>query len=72
MKTLKLMPGILTSVIIAFVAVWLESLLPIHVIGSAVIAMFIGMIINHFLDLYFMMEVLTAMMVELQSNILNL
>jgi uncharacterized integral membrane protein (TIGR00698 family) len=28
---------------------WLESLLPIHLIGSAVIAMFIGMILNYFL-----------------------
>lgn len=28
---------------------WLESLLPIHLIGSAVIATFIGMIINRFL-----------------------
>lgn len=48
MKILKLMPGIVTAVIIAFVAVWLESLLPIHIIGAAVIAMFIGMIVNRF------------------------
>ena len=49
MKTLKLIPGTVTSVIIALVAVWLESLLPIHIIGAAIIAMFIGMIVNHFL-----------------------
>ena len=49
MKTLKLIPGILLSVAIAAVACFLESLLPIHVIGSAVIAMFIGMILNYFL-----------------------
>jgi len=46
---LKTVPGILASVIIAAVACFLESLLPVHVIGSAVIAMFIGMIINYFL-----------------------
>ncbi len=46
---LKTVPGILASVIIAVVACFLESLLPVHVIGSAVIAMFIGMIINYFL-----------------------
>lgn len=46
---LKLIPGITVSLLIAFVAVFLESLMPIHIIGAAVIAMFIGMIINHFL-----------------------
>ena len=42
----KLFPGIIISVLAAGVACWLESLLPIHIIGSAVIAMFIGMIFN--------------------------
>ena len=49
MKIIKLLPGILLSVAIAFVACWIENLLPIHLIGGAVIAMFIGMIINYFL-----------------------
>ena len=49
MKTLKLIPGVLLSVAIAAVACFIESLLPIHVIGSAVIAMFIGMLLNYFL-----------------------
>ncbi len=49
MKVLKTFPGIIISVGVAFLACWLESLLPIHIIGAAVIAMFIGMIINHFL-----------------------
>ena len=49
MKILKLIPGVLLSVAVAAVACLIESLLPIHVIGSAVIAMFIGMILNHFL-----------------------
>ena len=49
MKVLKIFPGIILSVGVALLACWLESLLPIHLIGSAVIAMFIGMILNHFL-----------------------
>ena len=49
MKILKLVPGMLLSVVVAVVAYWLESLLPIHLIGAAVIAMFIGMLINHFM-----------------------
>ena len=48
MKILKSVPGILISVAVALLACWLESLLPIHLIGSAVIAMFVGMILNHF------------------------
>ena len=49
MKALKVFPGIILSVGVALLACWLESLLPIHLIGSAVIAMFIGMILNYFL-----------------------
>ena len=49
MKTLKLFPGIILSVAIAALACFIEGLLPIHLVGSAVIAMFIGMIINSFL-----------------------
>lgn len=50
MKVLKLLPGIILSAGVAVLACFIESLLPIHVIGSAVIAMFIGMILNHFLS----------------------
>lgn len=50
MKILKMLPGIMLSVGVATLAWWLESLLPIHLIGAAVIAMFIGMILNHFLS----------------------
>ena len=46
MKLIKLIPGILLSVAVALAACWLESLLPVHIIGSAVIAMFIGMLLN--------------------------
>ena len=43
---MKVLPGFALSVAVALLACWLESLLPVHVIGSAVIAMFIGMAIN--------------------------
>ena len=49
MKILKTIPGILLAVCIAFLACWIESLLPIHLIGSAVIAMFIGMFLNQYI-----------------------
>jgi len=49
MKRLKLLPGVLLSAVIAYAAVFIEGLLPIHLIGSAVIAMFIGMLCNQFL-----------------------
>ena len=45
---LKVVLGIALSVAIAFVACFIEDLLPIHLIGGAVIAMFLGMIINYF------------------------
>ena len=46
MKILKMFPGIILSVGVAVLACFIESLLPIHLIGSAVIAMFIGMVIH--------------------------
>lgn len=49
MKILKLLPGLLLSVTVAAFSCLIESILPIHVIGSAVIAMFIGMFANCFL-----------------------
>ena len=49
MKVLKFLPGIALSAMIAIVALWVESLFPIHIIGASVIAMFLGMIFNHFL-----------------------
>ena len=50
MKNLKLIPGLALSAAIAVLACWLESLLPIHLIGSAVIAMFIGMSLNRYIQ----------------------
>lgn len=45
-SALMMLPGIIVSLVIAVAARFLESLLPIHVIGASVIALFIGMIIN--------------------------
>lgn len=42
-------PGFCAAVIIAAIAKLFESLLPIHLIGASVIALFLGMLINHFL-----------------------
>ncbi len=44
-----IIPGVVLSVLLALLACFLESLLPIHVVGAAVIAMFLGMILNIFL-----------------------
>ena len=40
------LPGLLAALVIAAVAKWIEELLPIHMIGASVIAMFIGIVIN--------------------------
>lgn len=45
-KSILILPGFTISLIIATIAKFLESLLPIHLIGASVIALFIGMIIN--------------------------
>ena len=45
---LKLLPGFMLAICIACVAKVIESLLPIHIIGASVIALFAGMIINSF------------------------
>lgn len=47
-KTGKLVPGFAAALIIATISKLIESILPIHLIGASVIALFIGMIINHF------------------------
>lgn len=48
----KILPGAALSLAIAALAVFLESLLPVHIIGAAVIAMFLGMLFNIFLGRY--------------------
>ncbi|MBQ6814107.1 MAG: YeiH family putative sulfate export transporter [Lachnospiraceae bacterium] len=44
----KNLPGVAVALVIAAIAKVLEELLPIHLIGASVIALFLGMIINHF------------------------
>lgn len=44
----KVIPGLCVALVIAAVAKILESLLPIHLIGASVIALFLGMLINYF------------------------
>lgn len=52
MKTLKnvagIIPGLAVSLVIAAIAKFLEGLMPVHVVGASVIALFLGMIINSF------------------------
>lgn len=49
MKTIwKTLPGLALAAAIAALARFLESLLPIHVVGASVIALFLGMLINAF------------------------
>ena len=47
-KVGRLVPGFALALVIAALARLIEGLLPIHLIGASVIALFIGMIINHF------------------------
>lgn len=42
-------PGIIIALIIAWVAKFIEEILPVHLMGASVIALFIGIIINSFL-----------------------
>ena len=44
----RILPGLFMSVGVALIANAIEGMLPIHLIGGAVIAMFLGMLINHF------------------------
>lgn len=47
-KALDIVPGFALSLVVAFAAQYLESLLPIHLIGASVLALFLGMGINWF------------------------
>lgn len=47
-KYVEVIPGFAIALVIAAVSVFLEGLLPIHLIGASVIALFIGMLINYF------------------------
>ncbi len=47
-EILGFVPGLIMALLIAAMARFLENLLPIHLIGASVIALFLGMIINAF------------------------
>ena len=44
----KIIPGFCAACILAFIARYIESILPIHIIGASVIALLLGMLINNF------------------------
>ena len=44
----KIIPGFGAACILAFIARYIESVLPIHIIGASVIALLLGMLINNF------------------------
>lgn len=48
-KIQKILPGIILSLVIAYVARFIENILPSHLIGGSVIALFMGMILNNFI-----------------------
>lgn len=45
---LAVIPGFLIALVIALAAQIIEGLIPIHLVGASVIALFIGMAVNHF------------------------
>jgi uncharacterized integral membrane protein (TIGR00698 family) len=47
-STVHLLPGFFMAVCIAAIAKGFEALLPVHLIGASVIALFIGMLVNNF------------------------
>ena len=44
----KIIPGFAVAALIALCARYIEGLMPIHLVGASVIALFIGMTINSF------------------------
>jgi uncharacterized integral membrane protein (TIGR00698 family) len=50
MKITKVIPGLLLCIAIAFLARWLTSLMPIHLIGSSIVALFIGMLLHPLIE----------------------
>ena len=48
-KVMEYLPGFLLALAIAAVAKIVEGLLPVHLIGASVIALFMGMLINRFM-----------------------
>ena len=49
-KIFSYLPGIVLALVIAFAAQFIENILPVHIIGGSVIALFIGMFLNTIID----------------------
>lgn len=49
-KLQKILPGMILSLLTAYIARFIENLFTIHVIGVSVIALFLGMILNNFIN----------------------
>lgn len=47
-KIVNMLPGFCAALLIAAIAKWMEHLLPVHLIGASVIALFIGMLLHPF------------------------
>lgn len=47
-KVFLIIPGFMVAILIAIIATAVENILPVPLIGASVIALFIGMAINHF------------------------
>ncbi len=47
-KGMAVLPGFALALAIAFIATYIEGLMPIHLIGGSVIALFLGILINQF------------------------
>lgn len=47
-KIFSVLPGFILAIIIAGISKFIEELMPIHLIGASVIALFIGMFLNYF------------------------
>ena len=45
---LEILPGFAISLVVAMLAKMIESVLPTHIVGASVIALFLGMVINSF------------------------
>lgn len=49
-KIISYLPGLALALLIAFIAQFIENILPSHIIGGSVIALFIGMFLNTVID----------------------
>ena len=46
----KIIPGFALAIFIAIIAKFIENILPMHLIGGSVIALFIGMFLNNYIN----------------------